>query len=116
MTFIEALASGLKLIARKDEAILEIGDQKNTGYFFDDVDQLSSNILNISQNNFQNKYQDKQYCVDLAMKYSADSFYQEVLNFYLQSLDDFYNQYTITEIKAKSNSIVLSLLAFNQNT
>lgn len=116
MTFIEALASGLKLIARKDEAILEIGDQKNTGYFFDDIDQLSSIFLNISQNNFQNKPQDKQYCVDLAMKYSADSFYQEVLNFYLQSLDDFYNQYTITGIKAKSNSIVLSLLAFNQNT
>lgn len=48
------------------------------------------------------------------MKYSADSFYQEVLNFLPTIIDDFYNQYTITGIKAKSNSIILSLLAFNQ--
>lgn len=88
MTYIEALASGLPIFVRRDEVVADILREGETGYYFDDEEELANNMAKFFQK--QDIEEMKCKCREVSRKYSIDIFANAVLKIYesLTETDD----------------------------
>lgn len=115
MTFIEALASGLPLMARKDEVLNNLLVIDKTGWYFDDAQSLAQKIKQfeaLSQLTYQ---QYRKEAIQKAKNYDAENFYQKVISVYKRVIKQTNVKYEILHVRMKDNTIELYLRNSNDD-
>ncbi len=100
LTYIEAMASKIPVIAKKDDSIENVIIHDHNGYVFSDNNDLSNLILDLIDNT-QKKEKFIINSLEIARKYNATTFAKEVLSFYNETIDN-YKEKRITKIVKKT--------------
>ena len=86
LTYIEALASGLAIFARKDEVLEDLVIEGETGFYFDDENDLADKIIifsadkNIKKNVFNS-------ALEKSKEYSLESYYNNIIACYREAIE-----------------------------
>ena len=110
MTFIEALASGLPLFARKDEVLEELLIPEQTGWFFETPEDFAERLKEFTKLDDARMQDLKTACIAHARPYSSRHFGQEVLRVYQDALTEYDGLYSIEDISVKDNTVRLFLV------
>lgn len=111
MTFIEALASGLPLLARKDEVLENLLYDNRTGWYFTDEDDLSEKLKHFMEVSDETLQEMKQTCIDVVAPYSSDVFGKRVEAVYQKTIEEYRHQYRIDNIRMKDTLVQLYLIS-----
>ncbi|QRG86139.1 RecX family transcriptional regulator [Bulleidia sp. zg-1006] len=114
MTFIEALASGLPLFARKDEVLDGLLMPNETGWFFVDEESLANAILEFEKMDGHEYGRYCQRCVSVTKPFSAETFYTKILEVYSRVIDFNRIQYEILRMRTKDTIVELYLRSSEQ--
>ena len=112
MTFIEALASGKVIFAKRDDVLENLLIDGYNGFFFEDSKSLSNIIINY----FNDNKDYKNNAIESVTKYDCDEFYNKVIKVYNDSIDLYKGYYTIDKILVKANYTTLKLIKSNSET
>ncbi|MGM9941872.1 MAG: glycosyltransferase [Bulleidia sp.] len=111
MTFIEALASGLPLFARRDEVLENLLYDNRTGWYFTDEDDLCEKLKQFMELTDDTLAAMKQTCIDTVQPYSSDVFGKRVEAVYLKTIEEYRHQYRIDNIRMKDTLVQLYLIS-----
>lgn len=111
MTFVEALASGLPLFARKDDVLDGLLIENKTGWFFEDAKDFGSKILSFETIEAGVLEEMGKQAVLVSNPYNADVFGKKILEVYERVVNDFQNLYTIDDVKVKNDTVQVYLIA-----
>lgn len=92
LTFIEAMASGIPVLARHDKNLEGVIIDGRNGFFFNDKDDLVEKILELSNSDLSVL---SQCAVEDAMQYSSENFYQKIMNVYRKALSKHHYCYRV---------------------
>ena len=109
MTFIEAMASGLPLFARKDEVLEDLLIENETGWYFEkaeDIPHVLERLLSLTD---KEKTQMKENCLARVNPYSDEVFYEQVMKVYERVVHDYQNMYVVQDISVMNNGVKISL-------
>ncbi|MEE3486880.1 MAG: RecX family transcriptional regulator [Bulleidia sp.] len=107
MTFIEAMASGLPLFARKDEVLDNLLVEGETGWFFQDADDLAGKISNLTKLNTEEREQMKEACLAHVEPLSSKKFGESVLKVYESAIETYRNMLEIDDIQLKNDIVTV---------
>lgn len=110
MTYIEALASGLMIFARHDEAIGNLIDEGITGYYFDNEMELADCILKWNNITKEELKDNALKCINKTLDYDQEIFYQRIIKVYNNALDKYEQMWAIERIKTKNDYVLLDLI------
>ncbi|MGE4214907.1 MAG: glycosyltransferase family 4 protein [Anaerotignaceae bacterium] len=88
LTFIEAMAAGLPIVAKKDECIEGVIENDKTGIIFETDDTLSNKILGILEDEEKRKYLAKNGAI-FSENLSSEAFGKSVENVYKNVLETY---------------------------
>ncbi|MBE6903905.1 MAG: glycosyltransferase [Ruminococcaceae bacterium] len=86
ITYIEALASGLPVLAKLDECIEDIVIDGQTGYIFKDEDEYIEKLLKIKNSSLEEKQQLSEQGKAVAEKYSVENFGKAICETYREAI------------------------------
>lgn len=109
MTYVEAMASGLPIFARRDECVDGLLFEGETGYYFDDEDELVSKIADFMQLDSDRLCKMSRDCLEKVEKYDADVFAENIYELYENSIAEYNRYYLIVKTKLKDDHVVLEL-------
>ncbi len=115
MTFIEALASGLPLFARKDEVLEDLLIENETGWYFEkaeDIPVILDRLLSLTE---KEKEQMKAQCLKRVNPYSDEVFYEQVMKVYERVVDAYQNMYVVHDVSVMNNSVKIALKNANKD-
>lgn len=95
LTFIEAMASGIPVLARYDKNLEGVIIHERNGFFFEDKDDLVKRIVDLSKSDLTKL---SMHAVDDAMQYSSENFYQKIMNVYHTALSKHHYCYKVESI------------------
>ncbi len=111
MTYIEALASGLMVLAHFDEVLEDIVKEGENGYFFkDDVYSSIEKFNSLTKEELNNK---KENCISSITQYDAETFGKESIRIYEEAIKEYKESYSIIKTTLKDNCVLLTLLSFS---
>lgn len=113
MTYIEALASGLIVLAHYDDVLVDIVKEKENGYFFNSVDDIYDCIYKFSCLSDKELIEKRQVCINSVLKYDADKFGEDSIKLYKEAIEDYKSAYTISKTQLKADCVCLVLKDFN---
>ena len=111
MTFIEALASGLPLFARRDEVLQDLLIDQETGWYFTDEEDLCEKLAGFVQISPERMETMKERCLAIVKPYSSVTFGKRVEEVYLRTIEDYRHQYRIDSIRIKDTLVQLYLIS-----
>lgn len=114
MTFIEALAAGLPLFARKDEVLEKLLLEDKTGWYFRDEDDLADTLKRFGEMGQEELDAMKDDCLSVVVPYSSSVFGEKVEKVYEKTIEEYHHQFRIDSIKIKDTLVQLYLIS-NQN-
>lgn len=85
LTFIEAMASGIPVLARFDKNLEDVIIDGRNGYFFNDEDDLVDKILELSSSDVSEL---SMHAIEDSHKYGSDNFYKNVMKVYEKAVDE----------------------------
>lgn len=100
MTFIESMAAGLPLFARKDKVLEDLVIEDHTGYYFQDEHEFAQKVMAFLQKDKASMSKMSEAAKEIVVKYDSDIFYNKVLAVYYQAIDDFQDAYEVLKIKS----------------
>ncbi len=100
LTFIEAMASGIPVLARYDKNLDGVILDGRNGYFFDDKDDLVQKIIELSHSDLTSLCE---HAVEDAMQYSSENFYKKIMNVYQKALSKHHYCYKVVSIVPDKN-------------
>ncbi|MCI9094526.1 MAG: glycosyltransferase [Coprobacillus sp.] len=100
LTFIEAMASGVPVLARYDKNLEGVILDGRNGYFFDDKDDLVNKILELSSQDLSLLANN---AVEDAMQYSSENFYKKIMVVYQKALSKHHYCYKVVSIVPDKN-------------
>ncbi|MBQ7993969.1 MAG: RecX family transcriptional regulator [Solobacterium sp.] len=109
MTFIEALASGLPLFARRDEVLKDLLIEGKTGWYFDDEETLAEALKKFCEVSEEQMEKISEDCVKQASPYSSEVFYNQLMGVYNRVVEEYEDTYLLTKARAKANTIEITL-------
>ena len=109
MTFIEALASGLPVFARRDEVLENLVIDGETGWYFDDEAGLAQKLKEFYAMDVAHLEDISRSCEKKAQPYSSRVFYEDLMGVYNRVIDDYEDMYTIKAVKAKDSSFICTI-------
>ncbi len=86
LTYIEALASGLGLFAKRDEVLDNLVIENKTGYFFDDEVELAKK-LEVFIKDKSVKEEIKKNALEISQTYSLDNYYDNIIKCYNRAIE-----------------------------
>lgn len=110
LTFIEAMASGIPVLARHDKNLEGVIIDGENGYFFTDKNDLVEKILSLSQTDLSELSQN---AVKDAMQYSSENFYQKIMDVYQKALSKHHYCYKVVSITPDKNNTSLVSFQFD---
>ena len=107
MTYIEALASGCPIFARRDECVEELLFEDKTGFYFDDKDELYDKIIKFLTYDASKINEMSKEGQNIVKIYDANIFVDRILNVYTRAMSDYNHYYVIESISLKNDYILL---------
>lgn len=95
LTFIEAMASGIPVLARYDKNLEGVIIDGRNGYFFSDKDDLVEKIVELSQSSLDELIHNA--LID-AQKYSSENFYEKIMKTYHKALSKHHYCYEVVSL------------------
>ena len=86
LTFMEAMASRLLVLAKFDENLADVIIDNETGYFFNDVDDMARRVLAIMKQDEAKQKQIIENAYKITQKYSLDNFYSNIMEVYKRAI------------------------------
>ena len=111
MTFIEAMASGLPLFARKDEVLDNLLIDQKTGWYFTNEDDLAEKIRNFESMDQKTLDHMKKEARKQCEPMNSEMFYEHVMKVYERVIDSYHHQYTVTDVLVKDSTVQLYLIS-----
>lgn len=112
LTFIEAQASSLVILARHDKNLEEVITEGKNGFYFEDASSLADKLLMIQNNDMSEIRQ--QAAID-AKRYSDDAFYEKVYQVYLQAIEHKHYSYKVHNLFPLKNNRYECVLKSDDN-
>ena len=109
MTFIEALASGLPLFARRDDVLRDLLIEGKTGWYFDDEQGLSNVLKEFCAMDSDKLKEMSKDAAEQAEPYSSEVFYEQLMQVYNRVIEESEDSYMLAKAKGKSDSIEVTL-------
>lgn len=109
MTYLESLATGLPIFGRRDEVLSELLEEGNTGYYFDDEEELLSKWEMYFSLSDQEKQEMQVQCVEKTKPYSTSMFASKALAVYEQAIDSYHRAFTVEKVKMVDDFVKLTL-------
>lgn len=109
LTYIEALASGLPVFARNDDALNDLIKEKENGYYFANEDELANKLLTFFAINKDEYLSLQNKAIIKAKEYDSEVFITNILALYNEVIDAYNSSYKIIEVKVKNDYVNISL-------
>ena len=113
LTYIEAMAASLPVLARFDKNLEGIINDGSNGYFFNSQEELSDCVLKLMHLDLQEM---KERAYKDSRQYGSEKFASSVLEVYQQAIIDKNYTYKIDRIVQKANNICEVFIKFGQTT
>lgn len=113
MTYIEALASGLVVLAHYDEVLTDIVTPNYNGYFFNSTNEIYDAILKFDSLSQDGLNSMKQNCIDSVKNYDADKFGKNSIKLYEDAIEDYKHSYILEKTSLKDDCVALTFKDFN---
>lgn len=111
MTYVEALASGLPLICKKDEVLEDVLIENEDGYFFNDEDDFAKKCIKFINLSKEDKETMSNNSLRIADLYDADLFATNMANMYEEVISDFSSEFIIDKVTLKDDIVVINILS-----
>ncbi|MDE6475319.1 MAG: RecX family transcriptional regulator [Erysipelotrichaceae bacterium] len=109
ITFIEALACGLPVFARKDKVLDELVYEKETGYYFETPQEFADAVMKHYELSYEDKKKIQENAKQVVKKYDSNIFYNKVLSVYYQAIDDFKDAFEVLKIKVLEDYVKITV-------
>lgn len=109
MTFIESMAGGLPLFARKDQVLEDLVIEKETGYYFQDAKEFAQKVTEFFTISEEAKQVMRDKTKERVLKYDSDIFYNKILSVYYQAMDDFQDAYEVLKVKTLDDYVKITV-------
>ena len=109
MTFIEAMASGLPLLARTDEVLKDIVVEGKTGWYFETEEDLAACLKRFAAIDADTLSSLKKNCLAQVQPLSAQVFCEKALAVYQEAIDNYETMVKIADVAVKDDIVKLTL-------
>lgn len=109
MTYIEALASGLVVLAHYDDVLSDIVKEDYNGFYFNDVNGIYDAIVKFNNLNKDKIKQMKENAINSVKQYDANTFINESIRIYKEAIEEHKYSYTISKTTLKDDCVSLLL-------
>ena len=109
ITFIEALASGIPILVRRDEALASLVKEGRSGWYFSSPEELANAVVRFASTDVQERSRIASWCTECASPYSKESFCRDVLEVYREAIWLYENMSRITAVNIRSDTVILTL-------
>lgn len=109
MTFVEAMASGLPLLARKDTVLEELLIDGKTGWYFTDAEDLSEKLLKLEAMDAKELLAMKKAAKEQVKPLSSEVFYERAIEVYQKAIDIYANMLTVEDVQVKDDIVQVYL-------
>ena len=99
LTFIEAMAAGLPVLARDKVALNNVLIDGYNGYYFQSVTDLVEKTEMLMDMNAEDRTKMREASRIKADEYSLENFGKAVMNVYREIMDDFNKEYTVSRLR-----------------
>ncbi|MGB4984629.1 MAG: RecX family transcriptional regulator, partial [Erysipelotrichaceae bacterium] len=107
ITFIEALSSGLCVLAKDKEVVSDLVYEGKTGFIFNDSQEFCDKLLQFGA--IEDKKALVNNCLEVVNNYDLDHFYHNIINLYTNIIEEYNGLYTIDNITLKNDCVLLSV-------
>lgn len=105
LTFIEAMASGISVLARFDKNLEDVIIDGRNGYFFSDEDDLVEKIIQLSKRDLTLL---NQHAIEDANQYSSENFYKNIMQVYEKALSKHQYCYHVESIVKDDDAFLVT--------
>lgn len=109
MTFVEAMASGLPLLARKDVVLEDLLIDGKTGYYFKDAEDLSRILLEMEQLPDEKLSEMKDRVLKQVQPLSSEVFYERAMHVYERAIDLYEHMLVVEDVQVKEDIVQIYL-------
>ena len=109
MTFVEAMAAGLPLLARRDVVLENLLIDGKTGWFFKDAEDLSDRLLKMRDMPAEQLAEMKTRVLEQIRPLSSEVFYQKAINVYERAIDIFEHMLVVEDVQVKGDIVQIYL-------
>ena len=109
MTFVEAMASGLPLLARRDVVLEELLIDGKTGFYFTDPADLGRKLLTMEQMPEEELNRMKTAVLEQIRPLSAEVFYERAINVYQRAIDIYEHMLMVEDVQVKEDIVQIYL-------
>lgn len=109
MTYIEAMSSSLPVFARKDEVLLDLIEEGQSGFFIDE-DTFSDKLKEFFDYPIEKIHQMRNNAREKVLCYDTEVFYERVVACYEEAYAIYFKTLTIKKIKTNSDYVTLTLV------
>lgn len=112
LTFIEAMASGVPVLARYDKNLEGVIIDSRNGYFFKDKADFIDKVVSLSRQDLSLLIQN---ALEDAKQFSSEVFYQKIMNVYQKALSKHHYCYKVMSITPDKNKTYLVAFQFDNH-
>lgn len=112
LTFIEAMASGVPVLARYDKNLEGVIVNGRNGFFFETKDELVRLILQLEETD---RTEFIRHAVADSMEFSSEKFYQRIMNVYQKALSKHHYCYAVDSITLDKGNQYLVAFKFDNH-
>lgn len=105
LTFIEAMASGISVLARFDKNLEDVIIDGRNGFFFTDENDLVQKIIDLSQKDLTLL---NQHAIEDANQYSSENFYKNIMKVYEKALSKHQYCYRVQSIVKDEDAFLIT--------
>lgn len=92
LTYLEAMASGLPILARPDKVLEGLVRQGSTGYYFETAEELARTVEDFTKLSKESMDELKEHIRSTIKKLDSEEFYRKIMEVYESALLDFANE------------------------
>lgn len=109
LTFVEAMASGLPVLASHDEAVESLLIDDQNGYFFNNAQELAEKLLNFRTLSKTKRQELSKNALLKAAEYDGEVFYKKIISVYDNALKAYNEDYRVSAISYNNDVVTLTL-------
>lgn len=112
LTYIEAMASGLPVLARYDKNLEDVIKNGENGYFFNTREELLELVENLKKSDLQRLSQKAKKDSE---EYSAERFYQKIITVYNKAIHHYIYRYVIKRLEKMDEKKYLMTVGYDSH-
>ena len=109
MTFIEALAAGVPVLARPDEILTELIIEDENGFYVNSPEEWAKCVLSYHEKDQEERKKYHEKALASAKVYDSEIFYQQAMEVYESAIFEYHNAYTVVSVQYRNETVHLQL-------